>query len=136
MKRPVKGAPLPAFMKKAILAFLSIFLVTACASVESQSRVRQLVGDWRYADEVQSCRYSFSGDGSFTGEVRLRTKLVSRFTGRWSVQGHSLHYTYLSDALGRIPAGAMDRDELLEVKKDTFVIQAANGDRRRYVRMR
>lgn len=123
-------------MKKAILAFLLIFLITACASVESQSRVRQLVGDWRYADEIQSCRYSFSRDGSFTGEVRLRTKLVSKFTGRWSITGKSLNYTYLSDALGRIPAGATDRDELLEVKKDSFVIQAANGDRRRYVRMR
>jgi hypothetical protein len=136
MKRPVKGAPLSASMKKAILAFLSIFLITACASVESQSRVRQLVGDWRYADEIQSCRYSFSRDGSFTGEVRLRTKLVSKFTGRWSIKGKSLNYTYLSDALGRIPAGATDRDELLEVKKDSFMIQAANGDRRRYVRMR
>ena len=135
MKRPVKGAPLPASMK-AILTFASILLITACASTESQSRVRELVGDWRYADKIQSCRYSFSRDGSFTGEVRLRARLVSKFAGRWSITGQSLHYTYLSDALGRIPAGAMDRDELLEVKKDSFVIQAANGDRRRYMRMR
>jgi hypothetical protein len=67
--------------------------------------------------------------------VRLRNRLVSRFTGRWSIKGQSLHYTYLSDALGRIPAGATDRDELLEVKKDSFIIQAVNGDRRRYLRM-
>jgi hypothetical protein len=135
MDRPVKSAPLPASMR-AILAFLSILLITACTSVESQSRVRELVGDWRYADEVQSCRYSFSRDGSFTGEVRLQKRLVSKFTGRWSIKGQSLHYTYLSDSLGSIPAGATDRDELLEVKRDSFIIQAANGARRRYVRMR
>ena len=104
--------------------------------MESQSRARQLVGNWRYADERQSCRYSFNSDGSFTGEVRLRARLVSKFTGRWSITGRSLHYTYLSDTLGRIPAGATDRDELLEVKHDSFVIQAANGDRRRYLRTR
>jgi len=135
MERPVNRAPLLASMR-AILAFLSILLITACANVESLSRVRELVGDWRYADKIQSCRYSFSRDGSFTGEVRLQKRLVSKFTGRWSIQGQSLHYTYLSDALGRIPAGATDRDELLEVKKDSFVIHAANGDRRRYVRTR
>ena len=135
MERPVKGAPLPARMK-AILAFTSILLIAACACVESQSRVGQLVGDWRYADKIQSCRYSFNRDGSFTGEVRLQKRLVSKFTGRWSIKGQSLNYAYLSDALGRIPAGATDRDELLEVKKDSFVIQAANGDRRRYARVR
>ena len=135
MERPVKGAPLPAPMR-AILAFLLVLLITGCVSVESQSRVRELVGDWRYADEIQSCRYSFNRDGSFTGEVRLQERLVSKFTGRWSIKGQSLHYTYLSDALGRIPAGATDRDDLLEVKRDSFIIQAANGDRRRYVRTR
>ena len=135
MERPVKSAPLLASMR-AIFAFLSILLVTACASVESQSRVRELVGDWRYADKIQSCRYSFRRDGSFTGEVRLQKRLVSKFTGRWSIKGQSLHYTYLSDALGRIPAGATDRDELLEVKTDSFIIQAANGARRRYLRVR
>jgi len=121
---------------KAVVAFVSILLIAACANVESQRRSRQLVGNWRYADELQSCRYSFNRDGSFTGEVRLQERLVSKFTGRWSIKGQSLHYTYLSDALGSIPAGATDRDELLEVKKDSFIIRAANGDRRRYVRMR
>lgn len=119
---------------KVVLAFISLLSLAACATLESPSRSRQLVGNWRYADQVQSCRYSFESDGSFTGEVRLRTKLISKFKGRWSVRGQTLHYSYVSDALGRIPAGATDRDELLEIKKDSFIIQAANGDRRRYVR--
>lgn len=120
---------------KAVLALISLLSLAACASLESPSRSRQLVGNWRYADQVQSCRYSFQSDGSFTGEVKLRTKLISKFKGRWSVQGETLLYSYVSDALGRIPAGATDRDLLLEIKKDSFVIKAANGDRRRYMRM-
>jgi hypothetical protein len=121
---------------KAVLAFISLLSLAACTTVDSSSRARQLVGSWRYEDPVQSCQYSFKRDGSFTGEVKLRAKLISKFRGRWSVQGQTLHYNYLSDALGRIPAGATDRDQIIEIKKDSFLIQAANGDRRRYVRMR
>jgi len=130
----VNRAALPLLMK-AFLAFISLLSLAACATLESPTRSRQLVGNWRYADQVQSCRYSFESDGSFTGEVRLRTKLISKFKGRWSVQGETLLYSYVSDALGRIPAGAIDRDELIEIRKDSFVIQAADGDRRRYVRI-
>ena len=120
---------------KAVVAFILLSLLAACASVDSPSRVRQLVGNWRYTDEVQSCDYSFRNDGSFTGEVKLRKKLISKFKGRWSVRGQTLLYSYVSDVLKRIPAGATDRDQLLEIRTDSFVIQAANGERRRYVRM-
>ena len=120
---------------KTVFLFVSLLLIAACASVESSSPARQIVGNWRYVDQVQSCCYSFKSDGSFTGEVRHRAKLVSKFTGRWAVDGQALLYKYVSDSLGSIPPGATDRDQLLEVKRDFFEIQAANGERRRYVRM-
>jgi hypothetical protein len=120
---------------KAVLVFISLLLSAACTNLESPSPARQLVGDWRYADQNQSCQYSFKSDGSFTGSVKQREKLVSKFTGRWSITNKTLHYRYLSDALGSIPAGVTDQDQLLEVKRAFFVIQAANGERRRYVRV-
>jgi len=120
---------------KAVVAFISLLSLAACATFDSPSRAGQLVGNWRYTDRVQSCQYSFKNDGTFTGEVKLRKKLISKFKGRWSVRGQTLLYSYMSDVLGRIPAGATDRDQLLEIKQDSFVIQAANSERRRYVRM-
>jgi hypothetical protein len=119
---------------KPALALISLFLIASCVSLERWNRIL-LVGDWRYADAIQSCQYSFKGDGSFTGDVKQRAKMVSKFTGRWTVKGDALLYTYISDAFGRIPAGATDRDRLLEVKRDSFLIQAANGERRRYLRI-
>jgi hypothetical protein len=130
----VNRAALPLLMK-VVFGLILLLSLAACATLEPPRRSRQVVGNWRYSDQVQSCHYSFKSDGSFTGEVKLRTKLISKFKGRWSVQGETLLYSYVSDALGRIPAGATDRDQLLEIKNDAFVIQAANGDRRRYVRM-
>lgn len=109
-------------------------LLASCASLPLKGR-GPLVGEWRYADNLQSCRYHFKRDGHFTGEVRLRTKLVSKFTGTWTVQDDRLFYTYISDELGRIPAGATDRDKLLSVEKDSFLIEAADGSRRRYTRI-
>lgn len=110
-------------------------LLASCASLPSGKK-DSLVGEWRYADKIQSCRYHFRKDGRFTGEVRLQAKLVSKFSGSWAVQQDRLMYTYLGDELGRIPAGATDRDKLLSVEKDSFLIEAADGSRRRYLRIR
>ena len=119
---------------KAILALFSLLALSSCATVDRQSK-SQLVGDWRYSDQTQSCRYSFRRDGSFSGEVRRGKELVLKFTGRWKIHDRALNYVYLTEAFGRIPRGTTDRDQLLEVKKDSFLIEAANGDRRRYLRV-
>ena len=120
---------------KPVFAALLLFAMGACTTVERQSRA-QLVGHWRYADQQQSCDYSFQPDGSFTGQVKFRTKVVSKFNGRWRLLESALFYTYLSDSLGRIPAGTTDRDQILEIRPQSFLIQAANGEQRRYQRVR
>ncbi|MEY2572330.1 MAG: hypothetical protein QOJ87_543 [Verrucomicrobiota bacterium] len=119
---------------KSFLAVFSLFAIASCASVERGTR-SELVGHWRYVDSSQSCDYSFKDDGSFTGAVKHQKKVVSKFTGRWSVKNGALLYTYMSDEFDRIPAGATDRDQLVEVTKDSFLIEATNGERRRYLRV-
>lgn len=119
---------------KIALVLISCFLA-ACASLPSKGR-NSLVGEWSYADKVQSCRYHFKNDGTFAGEVRLKGKLVFKFRGTWTVQGDLLFYRYISDELGGIPPGATDQDKLLSVERDSFLIEAADGKRRRYWRIR
>jgi hypothetical protein len=120
---------------KPVFAALLLLSLGGCASVEHGSRAR-LVGHWRYADRQQSCDYAFERNGSFTGEVQFQKRIVSRFNGRWSLRGDALLYTYLSDAFGRIPPGTTDRDQILEIKERSFLIRAANGEQRRYQRLR
>jgi hypothetical protein len=119
---------------KAILALFSLLALSSCATVDTQKK-SELVGDWRYSDQTQSCHYSFKPDGSFSGEVKHGKRLVLKFTGRWKIKGSALNYVYLTEAFGRIPRRTTDQDQLLELKKDSFLIQAANGERRRYVRV-
>ena len=119
---------------KAVSALI-LCLLASCAALQPISRSK-LAGEWRYTDKIQTCYYVFKKDGTFNGEVTFHRKLISKFTGRWSVRDDTLLYHYTSDALDRIPAGAMDRDKLLSVQRDFFTIEAADGSRRRYTRIR
>jgi hypothetical protein len=110
------------------------WLLAACVGFDPKGE-KTVVGEWRYADNIQSCRYHFKRDGTFSGQVKVKGRLVSDFTGTWTVEGDRLLYTYRSDTLGRIPTGATDRDKLLSVQKDSFLIEAADGNRRRYSRI-
>ena len=108
--------------------------MASCAGLQSPA-ASALLGEWRYVDKIQSCDYVFRRDGNFSGKVIYRKKLISEFTGRWSVVGNNLLYTYTSDRLNRIPVGATDRDKLLSVQKEFFLIEAADGSQRKYLRI-
>ena len=119
-------------MRTLLVLFLGV--LASCAT-SLRPRQAELVGRWRYADAAQSCQYSFTADGKFTADVRLRGETAARFTGRWSVKGDFLMYQYLTDARGAVPAGTTDQDKLLVVQKEFFIIQAADGNRRKYQRL-
>jgi hypothetical protein len=119
---------------KPALALL-LFLIVSCAAVRPTTQSK-LTGEWRYTDKIQSCHYVFKGDGTFNGEVTYHGNLVSKFAGRWSVEGDALLYQYSSDALHRIPVGATDRDTILSIQNESFTIEAADGSQRTYSRTR
>ena len=119
-------------MKKALI--LTFCLMASCAGVQTNNR-NSLVGEWRYADKIQGCHYVFNRDGTFRGDVVFHGQLISKFTGHWSVRGDTLSYTYVSDAFDRIPAGATDQDKLLSVQREFFIIEAADGSQRTYLRI-
>jgi hypothetical protein len=118
---------------KALLA-LALCSLASCAGLQGIT-ASSLVGEWRYADKTKSCHYLFNQNGNFSGDVVYHGKTISKFTGRWSIDGDTLLYTYASDALDRIPAGATDGDRLLSVHREFFVIQAADGSKRKYLRV-
>jgi len=117
------------------LLILSLLLLVSCATARRDPSLA-LAGEWLYEDPAQSCRYDFKKDGTFSGEVKQRGETLSRFTGKWGVREGELHYEYTSDALGKIPPGTRDRDKLLKTEPREFVIEASDGSRRTYRRLR
>ena len=94
-----------------------------------------MVGRWRWTDSRHTAEYVFLRDGTFTGFVSSDGALLSKFTGRWLVRKGAILYEYTSDKTGRIQAGTKDRDKLLAAAHDHFVIEAADGSVRKYVRV-
>jgi hypothetical protein len=116
------------------ILILAIALSAGCASISDSTAAEPLVGRWRYADSAQICEYEFLKDGKFVGYVSARGKMLSQFSGSWSLGGGAIHYLYTFDLLGRIPPGTRDQDRLVALKKTYFVIEAGDGSRRKYLR--
>jgi hypothetical protein len=60
--------------------------------------------------------------------------LVSQFSGKWLLRNDAILYQYTSDKTGRIRVGTKDHDKLLGIGRDYFIIEAADGRVRKYVR--
>lgn len=120
---------------KIALALIASLMVAGCSNLAA-TRPSGLAGEWRYIDPIQSCRYVFEKDGTFSGEVTYRGVRVSQFKGKWAVEGDQLRCEYTADVLRRIPPGTRDTDKLLALTKDHFVIEVADGSKRRYARIR
>lgn len=112
-----------------VVALLSV----SCATV-SDDPAAKLVGRWQSQTQAQTAEYVFKPNGTFTGTVAASGTIVSNFTGRWSLKAGVILYDYTGDTLGRIPAGTKDQDKLLSIAADHFMIEAADGSRRKYVR--
>jgi hypothetical protein len=119
---------------KTILA-LGAFLVASCSTVGEELETK-LIGRWHSSDKWgHRAEYEFFTNGTFSGSVKSDDgSLMSQYTGRWRLRDGAILYQYTSDKTGRIRVGTRDRDKLLRIDRDYFVIEAADGSVRKYVR--
>jgi hypothetical protein len=94
----------------------------------------QLVGHWRYANKVHGCDWILLEDGTFAASVTAKGILASRQTGRWTIDGRILVCSSIHDEFDMI-GSSEDRDTLLEVTDEYFIIRARDGVRRKYERI-
>ena len=94
----------------------------------------KLVGHWRWSNKVHSCDWILLEDGTFAANVMEKGIMVSRQTGRWTIDGDELVCSSISDEFDMI-GSPEDRDVLLEVAERFFIIRARDGNRRKYERI-
>ncbi|HEV3409657.1 MAG TPA: hypothetical protein VG095_05150, partial [Chthoniobacterales bacterium] len=80
--------------------------------------------------------YTFMEDGTFHGSVGRKGQVVWAFSGKWSLDGDTINYEFSKSSLERVPDGTTDRDKLVEITKDAYVIEARDGKRRTYSRVK
>lgn len=117
-----------------LLALLAVICISGCTAIGPRSQA-SLVGRWRYQNPQQMVEYVFAKDGTFIGHVSARGMVVADFTGKWSLTPDAILYEYTSDKKGTISPGTRDRDELVSLASDAYVIQARDGQQRKYVRI-
>jgi hypothetical protein len=114
---------------------LGAFLVASCSTVGEKAE-NKLVGKWHSSDRSgNTAAYDFLGNGTFSGSVKSEEgAVISQYTGKWRLRDGAILYEYTGDKTGRIRAGTKDHDKLLKIERDYFVIEAADGSVRKYVR--
>ncbi|HYG33612.1 MAG TPA: hypothetical protein VEC99_02430 [Clostridia bacterium] len=89
-----------------------------------------LVGHWRAVQGPLTIDWRFQGNGTFSGKIARRGKVISDFTGNWMVDGTWLYSEYTGDSLGTIETGSTDRDIFLEFDYNHFLVKTTRGERR------
>jgi len=74
-------------------------------------------------------------NGTFLAKITEGTRTISRSVGKWSLSENFLISEYILDDSGVIDAGCIDRDALLEVTNDHFLLRTTGGIQRRYKRV-
>lgn len=113
-----------------------VFVLLTCAASLASPTKDQLIGHWRCTHKQLTSEHTFRADGTFTGSVAEDGKVAWTYAGKWSVVGNILNYEYTESSLERIPVGTIDRDKLIEVTKDYYVIEARDGSRRKCSRVK
>jgi hypothetical protein len=111
-----------------------LLLTTPFVFADSPNRDR-LIGHWRHVNEDKIGEIIFNHDGTYSGHVAHKGAMVWEFAGKWSVEGKMLIYEYTRSSCENIPAGTKDQDKLLELAQNYYLIEAADGTRRKYWRV-
>src|SRR5438552_12836498 len=90
----------------------------------------QLVGCWRGREGAYTCDWVLQRDGTFTADVSQRGVAISRSIGTWTIEGGELVSVCTKDEFDLIGPGHIERDMLLEVSADYFILGTRQGIRR------
>lgn len=112
---------------------LCCLLLPACLFAEAEKA--RLFGHWRYSEGGTVAEYTFDPAGTFSGMLRKDDKLVCEFGGKWTIKDNYVEYEYTSASNGCIQLGTLDRDRLVFVGTDNYVIEGKDGSRRKYSRV-
>ena len=118
---------------RAIMVASALF--TTSFVLADPTRDDRLIGHWRHVHEDKVGEIIFNHDGTYSGHVAHKGAMVWEFAGKWSVEGKMLSYEYTRSSCENIPAGTMDRDRLLELAREYYLIEAADGTRQTYWRV-
>jgi hypothetical protein len=113
-----------------------VIVLLTCAAAMANPTKDPLIGHWRTGDQKLGDEHTFRVDGTFAGHVTEDGKVAWQYSGKWSLVGNILNFEYTKSSLERIPVGTTDREKLIEITKDYYVIEERDGNRDKYSRVK
>jgi len=102
---------------------------------ESYDRDARLVGAWRNVENsVLVTEITFRQDGSFFSKIVKNGEVYGEIEGKWLTRGNFLYYLYNKVSPPRVPVGTRDKDTIVEITKDYFIVYSVNQRTRKYVK--
>jgi hypothetical protein len=95
----------------------------------------QLVGSWRVRQGAYVCDWVLKSDGTFVADVAEHGITISHVIGGWVIEGTELVSTSTKDEFDLVRPGHQERDVLLVISADYFVLRTRQGIRRKYERI-
>src|SRR6266849_3073888 len=118
------------------LLVLAVLLVLApIARSEGYGRDARLIGHWQYVENAELIsEMTFREDGTFDARVMKKGNVDVSVEGKWLTRGKFLYYLYTKISPPRVPVGRRDKDTIVEIEKDYFVLVSVDHRVRKYVK--
>ncbi len=118
-------------MKNVRLLIFSLFALSVLGRAAPAAGEPDIVGKWQYSDgRGYTCVLSFNPNGTFDGHLGNKNEAHLAFAGTWKRKENRILYTY------KRPQPAKDEDKIIALEPTFFIIQAQNGEQRRYERIK
>jgi hypothetical protein len=118
----------------AVLIILAMHLPLAVA--DGYSRNPRLVGHWTYKGPEASSILIISKDGTWSGTVTLPDQPEAQFEGKWLTDEEHIYWLYTKSSSPKVKPGGRDKDKLVEITEDFFVVDTRSNRRVKYIRVK
>jgi hypothetical protein len=116
------------------LAVLALGTCLQLALADGYSRNSRLVGRWIHDGPDSVATLALAADGTWSGTVTLRGQPEAQFEGKWLTDKDYIYWLYTKSSTPKVKPGARDKDKLMEIGDDYFVLHTRDNREPKYVR--
>jgi hypothetical protein len=114
-----------------ILFVIPDFSIAATTDVATTEKI---LGHFRTGNFSNNCDIHFKVRGYYSGICSSKNKILWTYSGVWQIKGHYLNTLYTKSSLRSVPPGTKDKDKIIEIKDNYFIIENQSGRISKYVR--
>lgn len=96
-----------------------------------------LIGSWKHvnSEKEKTIQLNFYTNGKYDGHLKQKKTIAIDFSGTWKIKDSTLYYVYEKSSSNSASKGDTDKDIIIDITNDFFIIQTINGEIKKYNRI-